>query len=190
VTEENPTESMPIPGAAQPADATPTTTSDPPISWAPPPPVTAATMRPGPRSTLSLAAGILLVVLGALGVLIAIAMLTVGRQLIAQIDFSGMPGVEGVNDPNALAEGFLAFAGIVLLVCSTFYVVGGVGAMRSKNWGRVIGVVIGVLGGLFWLVGLANGSPRGTGFVFVLLAIHAYVLVALLFFWRTRAPAA
>jgi len=49
--------------------------------------------------------------------------------------------------------------------------------------------VIGILGGLFWLAGAANpNSPGATG-VFALLALHAYVAVALLFFWRSRSPA-
>jgi len=189
VTEERPTESIPTPAYSPPSSPPAAEADEPAISWAPPPPPAAARATAGPRTGMALAAGILLVVLGALGVVIGIATLTVGRELISQIDFSGIPGAEGIDDPKAVAESVLAFFGILLLVCSTFYVVGGVGAIRSKNWGRVTGIVIGVLGGLFWLAGLANGNPRGFAGLAVLLAIHVYIAVALLFFWRTKATA-
>jgi hypothetical protein len=199
MTEERPTE--PVPTPAEPAPATPAYTPpsytpppvpppaapQPAVSWAPPP----ASVATGKRTTLSLAAGILLVILGVLGVLFSLAVLTIGREVVRQFDFSGMPGIDS-GDPNAIVGGVITFLGIFVLVCSTFYLVGGVGVMRSANWGRVIGIVIGILAGLLWLGSLANGGQGrgdGIGFALVLLALHAYIAVALLFFWRNKAPA-
>jgi len=161
----------------------------PAVAWAPPP---AVAVGAGRRSTLSLAAGILLTVLGVLGGLLALAILTIGREVVKQFDFTNMPGVDtGGADVGAIAGSAVTFAGILLLVFSAFYIIGGVGVMRSANWGRVMGIVIGILAGLFWLAGVSGGSQAGNGigFSLVLLAIHAYVAIALLFFWRTRAPA-
>ena len=212
MTEERPTEptpegtppsSMPdapppaaaAPPAAAPPAYTPPTYTPPPIAppaaqptvaWAPPPAATAAT---GQRTTLSLAAGILLVLLGALGVIFSLAVLTIGREVMKQFDFSTIPGMEGAADPNGIVTGVITFLGIFVLACSTFYVVGGVGIMRSKNWGRVIGIVIGILAGLIWLGSLANGNRSDVSFALVLLAIHAYIAIVLLFFWRNKAPA-
>jgi len=163
--------------------------AQPTVAWAPPPTVSAAT---GQRTTLSLAAGILLVVLGVLGGLVSLLILTIGREFARQFDFTTLPGVNtGGADVGAIAGSAITFVGIVLLVFSAFYIIGGVGVIRSRDWGRVIGIIVGVLAGLFWLAGVAGGEQArgGIGFALVLLAIHAYVAIALLFFWRNRAPA-
>jgi len=195
-TPEGTTPDAPPPAAAPPAYAPPTYTPppiappspQPAVAWAPPPVASAAA---GQRTTLSLAAGILLVVLGVLGVLFSLAVLTIGRSVVDQFDFSSLPGLQGNADPNAIVSGVITFLGIFVLACSTFYIVGGVGVMRSKNWGRVIGIIIGILAGLIWLGSLASSGRAGGDplFALVLLAIHAYIAIILLFFWRTRAPA-
>jgi hypothetical protein len=168
---------MPQPPVAQPA-----------VAWSAPPATAPAAV--GQRTTLSLAAGILLVILGTLGVLFSLAVLTIGREVMKQFDFSSIPGMEAGADPNAIVTGVITFLGIFVLACSTFYIVGGVGVMRSKNWGRVIGIIIGILAGLLWLGSLANGSRGDVSFALVLLVVHAYIAVVLLFFWRTKASTA
>jgi hypothetical protein len=119
--------------------------------------------------------------------------LTIGREVVRQFNFANMPGIDtGGADVGAIAGSAVTFVGIVLLVFSTFYIVGGVGVIRSANWGRVIGIVVGILAGLFWLGSVANGGQGrtdGVGFALVLLAIHAYVAIVLMFFWRNKATA-
>jgi hypothetical protein len=162
----------------------------PAVGWAPPP---AAVATPkGQRTALSLAAGIILVILGAFGVIASIALLTIGREFISQFDFSTVPGFQGYSDPNSIVESAATFGAIFVLVCSAFYLVGGVGVMRSAGWGRVIGIVIGILAGLVWLASVGSASANGRGgdaFAIVLLVLHAYVAVVLLFFWKTKASA-
>ena len=208
MTEERPTEptpegtppstppdAVPPPDAAPPAYSPPTYTpppiappaAQPTVAWAPPP---VAGTAVGQRTSLSLAAGILLVILGVLGALFSLVMLTIGRSFVDQFDFASLPGLEQINDPNAFVGGLITFVGIFVLACSTFYIVGGVGVMRSKGWGRVIGIVIGILAGLLWLAGVTGGGRAGGGdisFSLVLLAIHAYVAIVLLFFWKNKA---
>jgi len=206
MTEERPLDPMPPteettvtpPPPAAPA-ATPSYTPppiappvapQPAVAWAPPP----ATMTAaGSRTTLSLAAGVLLFILGVLGALLALLIVTIGREVVGQLDFpTYFPGIDTRGaDVNAIASGAVTFVGILLLVFSTFYIVGGVGIMRSANWGRVIGIIVGILAGLFWLSAITNGGRGGGGvaFPFVLLAIHAYVAIALLFFWRNKTTA-
>jgi hypothetical protein len=193
-TPPNPTPDAPPPAAAPPAYTPPTYTPppvpppQPAVAWAPPP---AATAAAGQRTTLSLAAGILLVILGVLGVLFSLAVLTIGRSVVDQFDFSSLPGLQGNADPNAIVSGVITFVGIFVLACSTFYIVGGVGVMRSRSWGRVIGIIIGILAGLLWLGSLASSGRAGGDplFALVLLAIHAYIAVTWLFFWRNKAAA-
>jgi hypothetical protein len=192
-TPAEPTPSTPPPAPpayTPPTVPPPTAPSEPAVAWAPAP---APPARQEQRTTLSLVAGILLVVLGVFGTLIGLLIVTIGRGVIQAFDFRGMPGTENIQDPNALVSGVIAFFGIFLLVCSTFYIVGGVGVLRSKNWGRVIGIVIGILAGLLWLGSLTSGSAvsgrNDLVFPLVLLAIHAYVAIVLLFFWRNKATA-
>lgn len=190
------TTSVPTPPAYTPPTYTPPPVpppaAQPTVAWAPPPATVAAVGR---RSTLSLAAGVLLVILGVFGGLLALLILTIGREVVGQFDFRNMPGVDtGGADVGAIAGGAVAFVGIFLLACSTFYIVGGVGIMRTATWGRVLGIVIGILAGLFWLAsvlggGQVRGGSSGVGFAVVLLAIHAYVAIVLMFFWRSKAPA-
>jgi hypothetical protein len=184
MTDERPTE--PTPSSVPSYTPPPVPPPQPAAAWAPPP----ATAAVVPRSPLALAAGILLALLGVLGALASLALLTIGREFIRQFDFSSLPGLEKVNDPGGFVESAATFGGILLLACSAFYIIGGVGVMRSRNWGRVIGIVISILAGLFWLGSVGTGSRAGAGdmsFELVLLAVHAYVAVALLFFWRSRA---
>jgi hypothetical protein len=203
MTEERPTDPTPAtddttvtppppeaPGSAPsytPPPIAPPVAPQPAVAWAPPPATVRAT---GSRTTLSLAAGVLLFVLGVLGALFALLILTIGREVVGQLDFTRyMRGIDtGGADVNAIASSAATFVGILLLVFSVFYIVGGVGIMRSANWGRVIGIIVGILAGLFWLSGIMNGGQGGGGggFAVVLLAIHAYVAIALLFFWRYR----
>ena len=184
MTDEREAQSPPV------GDAVAPTPPQPAVGWAPPPapPVAVA----GRRTTLSLVAGIILVLLGVLGTIASLAVLTIGRAFINQFDFGSMPGLQGLRDPNSFVESALMFGGIFVLVCSTFYIVGGVGILRSAGWGRVIGIVIGILAGLVWLGSLTGGNAAGRGdlsFAIVLLVAHAYVAVALLFFWKTKTAA-
>ncbi|HET7181596.1 MAG TPA: hypothetical protein VFI15_05130 [Candidatus Limnocylindrales bacterium] len=177
------------PDAVAPVSAAPAPPPvEPPVYVAPP--AAAPVLVPGRRTPLAAAAGVILLVLGVLGAIFAIAILTIGRGIIDAFDFSTIPGMEGVNDPGAVIGSVVSFIAILLLVFSAFYAIGGVGAMRSAGWGRVIGIVIGLLGGLFWLAAVSGSSRAGTEanplIAIVLLAVHAYVFVVLAFFWRSK----
>ncbi|MES1239611.1 MAG: hypothetical protein ABUL57_01980, partial [Chloroflexota bacterium] len=109
---------------------------------------------------------------------------------VESFDLTNLPGLENVDDPTAFVSGVVSFAAILLLVFSAFYVIGGVGAMRGAGWGRVIGIIIGILGTLFWLPAIAGSAQAGAGsspiFTYVLVGLHVYVLVVLAFFWREK----
>jgi hypothetical protein len=179
----------PVPPPAMPQPAM----QQPAVAWAPPPAATAAT---GQRTGLSLAAGIILIVLGILGGLLGLLLATVGRGFVESFNgFNDLPGFNGA-DPGAVVGGIVTFFGIILLIGGIAYTLGGIGVARSRGWGRVLGIVVGVIGGLFWLAslggsgGYANSSGGGGGgglFAAIFLALHVYVIVALGFFWRKKA---
>lgn len=173
----------PAPVAPPPAPVAP-----PPAAWAPAPAAVAA--GPGQRTVLALIAGIIMVVGGILFGLAGLAVAVIGRAVIDSMgDLGQFPGLDGV-DAGALASGIMTFAGILILVFALTYLIGGIGVIRNRGWGRNIGIILGVLGGLLYLGGLASPSTpevrQGMGGTLFLFAVHAYMVIALLFFWRTK----
>jgi hypothetical protein len=158
----------------------------PAVSWAPPP---AAGSVAGKRTALSAAAGILLIIGGILGALAGLAIAVIGRAFIQSIEnFGPMPELEGM-DVETFLSGFVVFLGIIIAVYSVVYLIAGIGVLRSRDWGRVLGIVVGILSGLVWLSGLSSGNRSGTDSIvgtLIALGIHVYIVVALLFFWRTK----
>lgn len=184
-----PPPAMPTPPMATPAMGAPP--PQPAVNWAPAPaPVAVA----GKRTTLSLAAGILLILGGILGGLVGLLVAVFGGALVDMIEsFGPMPELEGM-DPAAFLSAFVVFFGIIILVYSLVYLVAGIGVVRSRDWGRVLGLIVGILSGLIWLSGMGGTNQPGAGdsLVGTLIGfgIHAYIVVALLFFWRTKPSAA
>jgi len=174
------TEPVPV---APPAPAAP-----PPAAWAPAPAPAAA--GPGQRTVLALIAGIVMVVGGILFGLAGLAVAIIGRAVIDSMgDLGQFPGLEGV-DAGALASGIMTFVGILILVFALTYLIGGIGIIRNRGWGRNLGLILGVLGGLVWLSGLAAPSTpevrQSIGGSLFMFGVHAYIVVVLLFFWRSK----
>jgi uncharacterized membrane protein (DUF2068 family) len=157
----------------------------PPVAWGAPP---AAVAAKGQRTMLAAVAGVGLIILGILGGLFGLAIAVFGSSVVRQLDLSNYGDFGDINDPAAVISGAIAFVGIIVVVYSLIYLIGGIGVVRSRGWGRVMGLVVGTLSGLFWLLGVAGGRTDGLGFALVMLAIHVYIVVALIMFWR-RSPA-
>lgn len=153
----------------------------PPPVYAPPPPTPAA----GGRTTLAAAAGVILLILGILGGLLGLFVAVVGGSFVASLgDVITIPEL-GDTSAGGLLGGMIAFFGIIVVVYSLVYVFAGIGIVRSRNWGRVMGLIVGILSGLIWLSGL--GGERGNlPFTIVMLGIHVYVVVVLIMFWRAK----
>lgn len=135
------------------------------------------------RPTEVFIAGVLLLVLGVIGVLISL-LIFAGGAMISGVDFSRVQGGESIPAGFNFGAVF-GIVGALVLVLSVAYVLGGVGSIRGREWGRVLGLVVAVIGVLFWLVGLLgsvnNGRDNAGGLVFalILFAVHGYVLWAL-----------
>lgn len=67
---------------------------------------------------------------------------------------------------------------MILLIFAIAQLVGGIGALQGKNWGRITGIVVSVIVLLFLLLGLpaALGSGEASGMVFSLVLIVLYGL--------------
>ena len=142
-------------------------------------------------------AGILLLLLAIGGGLLGILIVVIGGTIISNLgDLGSIPGYTG--DPAALVTGVFAFIGIVIIAYSIAYLLAGIGVLRNSGWARVLGIVVGIISGLIWLAGVTGAGNAGTTgnaaaataggglFSIVLFGIHAYIVVALLFFWRSK----
>lgn len=173
------------------APAPPPPVMPPPVAWGAPPVAVAAAGR---RTTLAAIGGVLLIILGILGGLLGLMVAVFGSSIVGQLDldqFGGDFTGSGINDPAAVVSGAIAFVGIVVVLYSLVYLIGGIGIVRSRGWGRVMGLIVGILSGIFWLLSLtgggsSSGAASGIGFVLVMLAIHVYVVVVLFMFWRNK----
>ena len=157
-------------------------------------PAAPAVVVSGQRSALALLAGILMIVGGILFGLAGLAVAVVGPAVIESFgDLGAIPGIEGI-DAATLASGIMTFVGLLILFYSIVYLVGGIGVIRSREWGRVLGILVGLLSGLLWLGSVVTPDPDSVRSSIVgslvMLGIHAYIVVVLLFFWKGRAARA
>lgn len=169
--------------------------SQPVVAWqaAPPQPVAVK----GKRTVLAAIAGILLLLGGLGGILLGLLIAVVGGTFVSGLgqftDFGDIPELNGA-DPAAVLGGVVTFVGIIIAAYSVAYLLAGIGVLRNSSWARVLGIVVGILSGLIWLSGVTNANQiRDTAsaggsivFAIIMLAIHVYIVAALLFFWRTK----
>ena len=102
-------------------------------------------------------------------------------------DQNGLPGFGDV------VGGAVAVIGIIVLVIGIVQILGGVGAWRGSEWGRVIGLIYGVLGFLLGLAAAAGarnaavvtGSGAAAGLVIIL--IYGFIAVVLAIRWKVSA---
>lgn len=165
--------------AAPPPVAPPV--AQPAVTWQAPPPVV---VMPGSRTGLAAAAGILLLILGILGGLLGLFVAVVGGSLASS--FGELMEIPGVTDPSGVIGGMVAFFGIIVVVYSLVYLFAGIGILRSRNWGRILGLIVGIISGLIWLGGLGQTDQANLPFTIIMLGVHAFVVVVLIMFWRTK----
>ncbi|MBI2781990.1 MAG: hypothetical protein HYX55_09380 [Chloroflexi bacterium] len=153
----------------------------PPVAWAPAP---AAAAVQGGRTGLAAAAGVIMLILGILGGLLGLFVAVVGGSIVSQL--GDIVAVPGLNDPGSVIGGVVAFFGIIVVIYSLVYVIGGIGVLRSRNWGRIIGLIVGIISGLIWLSGLGAEERANLPFTIIMLGVHVYIVVVLIMFWRSK----
>ena len=180
-----------VSSAPPPAIPPPAYTPQPAVAWQAAPAVAVA----GGRSGLAAGAGIGLLVFGILLLLIGLLFFAVAGMVDDLIGAGGFGEIPGMPPgfENAIG-GFVVVFGVIVILYSLLYIVGGIGVLRSRNWGRVMGIVVGIITGLLMLSGLTTPSSTGDQssliFSLILLALHVYIVVALAFFWRSKTAAA
>ena len=172
----------------------------PPVGWAQPQP-TMGGVQPGvatrPVTILARLAGLFLVLLGLAWGAIGALLIVGGSAFRAITDQFGPLNTEATSLTTAgnLVGGVIAGLGVVILVLAIVEVLGGIGALLGRTWGRILGIGYSLVFGAFLLMGLTGGTRAselgsntnaGTGLIVILVMflLYLYSLVVLLIRWR------
>jgi hypothetical protein len=147
----------------------PTSSWDPSPSWNPSPP--AASAASGASGGVVAAGVILLVIATLLGIFGIFAVL--GGAMMGQIsNLSGQTGLteDQANALMSVGRTFILVFGGVALALALAHLLSGIGVLRRRGWARILGLVMSVLGVLFWLLllvssGLAALQPVPAGYL-------------------------
>ena len=172
--------------------------------WAQPQP-TAGWVQPvaakGPVTILARIAGLFLVLLGLLWGAIGAVLIVGGTAFHTFTDqFGALNDANSVTQAGNVVGGVIAGFGIVILILAIVEVLGGIGALFGKGWGRVIGILYSLVFGAFLLLAVSgatrandistdNGAGGGVIFLLVMFLLYLYSLVVLLLRWRGHARA-
>ena len=140
-------------------------TNEPTASWDPSPPTTSAAGAgaSGASGGVVAAGVILLVIATLLGIFGILAIL--GGALIGQIsNLSGQTGLtqEQANALMTVGRTLIVVFGGVALAMGLAHLLSGIGVLRRRGWARILGLVMGVLGVLLWLLVLASSVLAAT----------------------------
>jgi hypothetical protein len=140
---------------------------------------------PPPRPLGVTFAAIFLIIVGVLALLIGVLALAGGALL-----GGALQDVQG----GGLLAGFAAFFGILIILWAVLHLVGGIGSLQGKGWGRWTGIVVSVIALVFGVLGLISllGARMDAGnliFQIVWVALYALAAWALIqsgpyFAWR------
>lgn len=98
--------------------------------------------------------GVITIILGSLTLLCGLCV------TIASLGFAGagMQGMRGQNFlPFQAAAGIMIVISIVILIFGALYLVGGIGVLQRRNWGRIVTLVAAGFSGVFGVLQLIGG---------------------------------
>lgn len=133
---------------------------EPTSSWDPTPRVVSP---PSAASGGLVAAGVLLLVIATLLLVFGIVAILAGAvmgQITNLSDFSGETGLteEQARAAMTLGRTFIFVFGGVALAIGLAHLVSGIGVLRRRGWARILGLVMSILGVLFWVLVLASSA--------------------------------
>jgi hypothetical protein len=170
------------PSLADPPDPVPPVPPVAPVAWQAP---VATPLPPGRTSAVS-GAAIILLVLGVIGLLAGLAVAASGAVIGrgGNQSFEGLPGFPAGSAPAI--GGFVVIVGVLIVVYSLAYIASGIGVLRMRDWGRILGVVLSIISGIVWLRASTGAAATAGAFVVpgALLVARLYVIFALAARWR------
>ncbi len=134
-------------------------------------------MGPPRRPGVVTAAGVVLIVTGALVSLFGLLAAMVGSQWESVIQNPQVVDQVGAL-PGALGP-FLTVVGLILAAFGVLDLASGVYVLMARGWARITGITLASIGGLFWLLSMIGVTARSAPVPLVLLGSSAFVIWAL-----------
>ncbi len=121
--------------------------------------------RPDERSGSVTGVGVISIILGSLVLLCGFCVMVSG------LAFAGGAGVGAPGNmfPFQMAAGVLIVIALLFIIFGVLYLVGGIGVLQRRNWGRIMTIVMAAFSALFgilYLIGIVGtlaqpGPPEG-----------------------------
>jgi hypothetical protein len=131
-------------------------TDEPTSAWNPTPVAPSASGASG----AVVGAGVILLVIATLLGLFGIVVILAGAIMGQIRDLSGESGLTEEQARALISVGrplIIAF-GVVALAIGLAHLLSGIGVLRRRGWARIVGLVMSVLGLLFWVLVLASSA--------------------------------
>jgi hypothetical protein len=136
-------------------------TDEPTSAWNPTP---VAPSGSAGTSGAVVGAGVILLVIATLLLLFAIVVILAGAMMGQITDLSGQSGLTEEQARTLMTVGrplIIAFGGVALGL-GLAHLLSGIGVLRRRGWARILGLVMSVLGVLFWVLVLASSALAAT----------------------------
>lgn len=171
---------QPVPGAWQQPPARPSWGQPVQSGWGDP----AAVAAPAGNSRRVVAAGIVLLLFSLLPTLFGVIALLAGNTASAMNDLATQFRSYGVDITAEQLRTALVVVGAVLTIFGVLGLLGGIGMLLHRTWGRILAILVALLGTLFGIVavmGALNGNSGSGGSIIIPLVIlvgYGFVLLA------------
>jgi hypothetical protein len=135
-------------------------TDEPTSAWNPTPVAPSASGASG----AVVGAGVILLVIATLLLLFAIVVILAGAMMGQITDLSGQSGLTEEQANALMTVGrplIIAFGGVALGL-GIAHLLSGIGVLRRRGWARILGLVMSLLGVLFWLLVLVSSALAAT----------------------------
>ena len=141
--------------------------------WSPPPQQPTGWGGPGGMGPMARPMGVTLVSIFL--IVIGVLMLLVGVLALAGGAFLGnaLSDVQG----GGILAGVAAFFGIIIIFWAILHLMGGIGSLQGKGWGRWTGIVVAVITLIFAVLGLLgsfSGGLNGGSLLYQVIVIALY----------------
>ncbi|MGC1107597.1 MAG: hypothetical protein WA876_13770 [Candidatus Acidiferrales bacterium] len=108
------------------------------------------------------------------------ALLLLGACMMFFLGAAGIAAAAGGRGMGGPLAALGAFAGVAFLVLAAIYIVNGIGLWKLLGWGRMLTIVLVVIGVIFGLLGLVRAVPiMHVGLIvwqLIVLAIDVWIL--------------
>jgi hypothetical protein len=124
------------------------------------------------------AAGVVMIVLGALVILLGLLFL-IGGAFIGGAGSEIETEVPGFSGMAGAVAGVIIVLAVIFLAFGILNIVAGANVLGGRGWARITGIVLAIILGLLSLLGLGEDQGGGIIITLLLIAANAFIVWAL-----------